>query len=202
MDYCIKNYKNVYIKLNNAGQPVTCVEKMKGTFEYSKAKNIINNLPKHLRRMGFKEEAILEIKPKSAMKTIKKDDYKLSIDVTRWIEKFGNCADIFDEAKQREMELVAMLKNVDNEILDVLHYIELENPKDMYKGWLCYSKIRENRIRRREIKDEILVIEKVLEEINPNHITKKEVQKTVEGLLHRKYTFRILEEGEIGENGK
>ena len=38
MDYCIKNNKNIYIKLDDTGRPVTCVKSVKGKFEYSKAK--------------------------------------------------------------------------------------------------------------------------------------------------------------------
>ena len=51
LDYCIKNNKNVYIKLNENGTPITCVESMKGVFEYSKAMNIIGCLPKTLKRL-------------------------------------------------------------------------------------------------------------------------------------------------------
>lgn len=202
MDYCIKNYKNIYIKLNNIGQPVTCVEKMKGKFEYSKAKNIVEHLPKHLKKMGFKIEGIPEIS-NNKMKVISNQDYILPDEVTRWVEKFGTCADIFDEAKHRELELVNLLKKTDAEMLDVLHSIEIEKPKDMYKGWKQYNLIRDIRIRRRKVKDEIIVIEKVLEELNPNHITRKDIQNTVDGLMHRKYTFRILEESEeeVKEDG-
>lgn len=64
MLYCIKNNRNVYIKLNEKGQPVTCVKSIRGSFEYAKAKNIISNLPKTLRNLNFKVEAIPEIPPK------------------------------------------------------------------------------------------------------------------------------------------
>lgn len=40
MNYVIKNYKDVYIRLNQNGAPVTCAEHEKGLFEYSKAENI------------------------------------------------------------------------------------------------------------------------------------------------------------------
>lgn len=61
MDYVIKNHKNVYIKLNQNGKAITCSESERGTFEESKAKNIIGSLPKTLKRLNFKVEPIPDI---------------------------------------------------------------------------------------------------------------------------------------------
>lgn len=77
MDYCIKNDKNVYVKLNEQGCLVTCVEAAKGIFEYSKAKNLLANMPKSLKRFNFKLEAISEIteKPKTELLLKRKTTY-------------------------------------------------------------------------------------------------------------------------------
>ena len=48
MDYVIKNHKNLYIRLNENGKPVTCSEKERGVFEYSKAKKYIRQFAKKL----------------------------------------------------------------------------------------------------------------------------------------------------------
>ena len=48
MDYCIKNHKGVFIKLDEIGKAVTCIESEKGIFDYNKAKHIHSNLPKAL----------------------------------------------------------------------------------------------------------------------------------------------------------
>lgn len=61
MDYVIKNCKNVYIRLNKNGAPVTCVENEKTLFEELKARNILKCLPKTLKRLNFKIEAISDI---------------------------------------------------------------------------------------------------------------------------------------------
>lgn len=201
LDYAITNpTKKVYIRLNENGAPVTCGESMKGVFEYSKAKNIVGCLPKTLKRMNFSVQAIPDIPvkevAKSEKKTIQKENYILSEDIIRWVDKFGTCADILNEAMIREKELINELNDIDKEILDVLHIIEIENPKDMYGGWQQYKRIRENRERRRVIKDELLIVEDVLKEINPDCLQRERVQKAIDGLLHRKYTFRIIEEDE------
>ena len=103
LDYIIKNHKSVYIRLNKNGTPVTCTEYEKTLFEESKARNILNSLPKTLRRLNFKIEPISDIKPK--VKNIEKkilkceNDYIISDDINRWIEKFGICDDILKEAR-------------------------------------------------------------------------------------------------------
>lgn len=196
MDYCIKNNKNVFIKLDNNGSPVTCVESVKGIFEYSKARNILDNIPKTLKRLNFRLEAIPDIPQKEKKVIHKKADRQLSEDITRWVDKFGVCADIFNEAKERENELILELDKSDKELLDLLHIIEIEKPKDMFSGWKLYKDIRNNRERRRNIKDELLIVDNVLKEINPACMQRDRVQKAIDGLFGRKYTFRIVEEGE------
>ena len=194
MDYCIKNKREVYIKLDPSGTPVTCPASSKGLFDYKKANNIIGCLPKTLQRLGFYVEAIPDISPKKEKnKTIKKENYTPSEYVTRWIDKFGVCADIFDEAKQRETELIIKLEESDKELLDILHIIEIENSKDMFSGWKLYKTIRNNRERRRDIKDELLIVQDVLKEINPDSVRKEKIQKAINGLFNRQYTLRIVE---------
>ena len=84
LDYCIKNNKNVFIKLDNNGFPITCVESVKGIFEYSKARNILDNIPKTLKRLNFKLEAIPEIQPKvEEQKVVITNTYIPSENVTR-----------------------------------------------------------------------------------------------------------------------
>lgn len=200
MDYCIKNNKNVYLKLNEKGTPVTCVGSVKGVFEFSKAKNILGSLPKTLKRLNFQVEPIPEIPTKkektSEKKSIQSNTYVVTENISRWIDKFGTCADILNEAKEREIELIKELEESDKELLDILHIIEIENSKDMFSGWKIYKSIRDNRKQRRNIKDEIIIVENVLREINPSSIQRERVQKAVEGLIGRKYRFRIVEEEE------
>ena len=203
MDYCIKNNKNVYIKHDDTGRPVTCAKSVKGKFEYSKARNILNNLPKVMRNMHFSLQPIPDIKPKEEVKekTIKnRDDYVLSENIVQWVDKFGACADVLDEARKRQEELINDLHIKDKELLDILHIIEIERPKDLYNGWLLYKRIRENRKLRREIKDELIIIGNVLKEINPTYLQRNKVQSAIDGLFNREYTFRIIDIDKDVEN--
>lgn len=193
----------MYIKLDENGTPVTCVKSVRGKFEYSKARNILNNLPKSLRSMHFSLQPIPDIKPKEEIKekTIKnKDNYIPSENLIRWIDKFGACADVLDEARKRQEELINDLHIKDKELLDILHIVEIERPKDLYNGWLLYKRIRENRKLRREIKDELIIIGNVLKEINPTYLQRNKVQSAIDGLFNREYTFRIIDIDKDVEN--
>ena len=52
---------------------------------------------------------------------------------------------------ERNLEII---KQAEEELMDLEHEIELSAPKDMYKGYLTYKEIREVRIRRRKAKEE------------------------------------------------
>lgn len=200
MDCVIRNHKNVYIKLNKNGTAITCPESEKGLFEESKAKNIVDCLPKTLRRLNFRVVAIPDISPNK--KTIgekdnKREEYIPSENITRWIEKFGKCGDILDEAEEREKQLLKDLKDNDRELIDILHIIEIEKSKDMFSGWKIYKCIRNNRTERRSIKDELLIVENVLSQIkNISCLHRERIRKAIDGLFTRKYTFRIVEDEE------
>ena len=136
MDYVIKNPKNIFIQLDENGRPVTCTENNKGIFEYSKAKNICENLPKTLKQLRFCVEAIPEIPPKiEEQDVITANTYTPSENVTRWINELGRCEDILSEASSRYEELNGELSDVDLKLQDILHEIELSDKCDMYKSW-------------------------------------------------------------------
>lgn len=202
MDYIIKNHKNLFIKLNENGVPVTCPDYEKGVFEYSKAVNIVKSLKKSLKKLNFKVEPIPDIVPKTnkdiinmiEKNVIESSNHEIAQNVTRWIERFGNCYDVLKDAEQILKTLVKELEYYDKELLDILHRIELEPPKDLYGGWQIYKAIRENRKNRRNTKDETLIINNVLEKINPSCLNRVHVKKAVDGLIGRKYTFRVIEE--------
>ena len=123
------------------------------------------------------------------------EEYIPSESVTRWVDKFGSCEDTINEAKQREKQLIKELHKKDDEIIDILHIIEIEKSKDLYKGWLLYKRIKRNRKERRDIKDELIIVENVLSHLtDASCLHRKNIQKAINGLFNRKYTFRVVEE--------
>ena len=195
MDYVIRNGA-IFIKLNENGAPVTCAESQKGLFEYSKAKNICASLPKTLKKMNFRVEAIPDIPPKvEEQKVITTNTYVPSENVTRWIEKLGQLEDVLTEVSERDEELNGELSDVDLKLQDILHNIELSKRCDMYTAWETINCIRELRKKRREIKDEKLVLSGIKTQ-GITYLNRKSVQKSVDGLSKRKYKLRIVEEDE------
>lgn len=201
MDYVIKNRKNVYIRLNKNGSPVTCGEHEKALFEQSKAKNVLKSLPKTLKKLKFGIEAVPDIQTKLITTNDEKDkvieckNYIISDQIKEWIEKFGICDDILKEAEKRREELCKLLSNVDKEFSNIIHKIELEEKIDLYGGWKERNEVRENRKKRRAIKDELLIISNVVK-MDFRNLDKNVIDKMVVGLAKRKFTYRIVEEEE------
>lgn len=211
LDYIIttSNKKN-FIRLNNNGTPEVCSSKYDvQKFEYSKAKNLLEHLPKTMRKFHFRVEAVPEITLKNRdvprnnqlekkvmnKESVATEEYIPSESVTRWVDKFGSCEDTINEARQREKQLIEELHKKDDEIIDILHIIEIEKPKDLYKGWLLYKRIKRNRKERRDIKDELIIVENVLSHLtDASCLHRKNIQKAINGLFNRKYTFRVVEE--------
>lgn len=194
MDYVIKNNNKVYIRINN-GKVETCSENYKSIFSESKAKNILSSLPKTLKRYNFHVEAVPDIPPK----TKENKTYVVPEEVSRWINKFGTCGEILAEAKARSDILIAQINSCDEQLIDIAHEAELESDLNMYKGYLIYVRLRDNQRMRRKLKDELLIISDVLDDVSPSKLHKSRIQKAVNGLLHRKYKYRITEVEDEGD---
>lgn len=211
LDYVIRNNNGVYIKQSSVnGSPETCGESDKGLFTKLKAENILKSLPKTMRKMHFKIDCIPDVQVQTPAQqiinevkrngTLEYADYNPSENITRWIERFGTCGDIIRSAEERYIELESELKISDTEIIDILHNIELSLPKDLYGAYLLYKRIRNNRRNRRQLKDEMLIIHNVLEDVNSSMVNRKRTQKAVDGLFSRKYSYRIVEDGDENDN--
>ena len=200
MDYVIKNHKNVFIRLNENGKAVTCTEFDKTLFEFSKAKNVLNSLPKTLKKLNFKIEAIPEVeKPKQVVvekkekKVIQSKNYTPSENLICWLEKFRLCDDIITEAKGRKEELCVNLSNCDKELSNELHKIELESNKNACAGFLEYKKVKTILEKRRNIKDELMIISNILS-MDFRSFDSEDIKKSIEGLSKRKFTLRVIED--------
>lgn len=200
MDYVIKNHKNVFIRLNKKGGPVTCAEHNKTLFEYSKAKNILDSLPKTLKRLNFKIESVddaysnITTDKKSEKKVIEKSDYEIPDNILQWIEKFGICDDILKEAQIRKDELNKMISNYDRAVSNWLHEVELEKKKSASDGYIKYRDIKNIVDKRRSVKDEWLILNNILR-MDFRKLDREAIDKAVFGLAKRKFLYRIVEEG-------
>lgn len=188
MDYTIADIKNkLYIRLNSDGKPITCNLSQAQRFSQEKANNILNNLPRRLKTYGFKLKEIHDV--------IENVDYVPDKNITRWIDNFGKCADTVDVAKMRIKEISELLEQIDKELIDVLHIIEIERSKDMFSGWQLYKRIKENRLKRRSLKDEKLILQNAVRNVrNIADLSSDRIKSMVEGLSTRKYTYRVIDD--------
>lgn len=201
MEYAIVNNNGVYIRIND-GQLITCSKRARGTWSKQKAENILDHLPKSMRRLHFKLECIPDIKIETPVERIVKatkisikgnDGYEVADSVKCWIDKFGECERILSDAAKRYKELELELRQADEELMDILHEIELTKPVDLYRGWIFYRRIKTNRKKRRNLKDEMVIIHNVIAEVDATKVSKERTQKAIDGLFNRKYTYRIVE---------
>lgn len=195
LDYVIVNpNKKVYIRLNENGTPEACTKQTAQRFENSKARNILDNLPKTMKKFHFKVEAVPDIQPKiEEQKVITTNTYKPSENVTRWINELGRCEDVLNKANERYEGLNGELSDVDLKLQDILHEIEFSEKYDMFTAWNIVNEIRDNRRNRRNIKDEKLVLSGIKSQ-GITYLNRQSVQKCVDGLSNRKYKIRIVEE--------
>ena len=61
---------------------------------------------------------------------------------------------IFQDVIKTYENNIDLIKNIEDELNDINHEIELSNPKDMYRGYLMYKQIKELRMKRRRAKNE------------------------------------------------
>ena len=194
LDCVIRNQKNVFIRLNENGTPVACSDRDKTLFKESKAKNILSSLPKTLRKLNFKVEMLPDIKIKDEQ-IIQKEEYNIPEEVNRWIEKFGICDDVIQEARNRKEELVSALSNIDKELSNTLHKIELERSKNACEGFKEYKELKAILEKRRTIKDELMIISNVLN-MDFRNFNAEMVNRAIVGLAKRKFSVRFVEEDE------
>lgn len=94
--------------------------------------------------------------------------------------KFSN-ADYHAEQIQAEYdELAKRLKQCDDECMDIAHYMEMRE-LDVQRGYKAYKMMHDARLRRRKIKDEMLILDNI----------KKMIASTEEALERREYTPRV-----------
>lgn len=196
MDYMITNpNKKIYMRLDSNGYPETCVKQKAQKFEYSKAKNILNNLPKTLKKFHFKVQAVSEIVDKEDKKeeVFISTYYIVSDRVNQWVERVKDCNGLAKDATERKNELLDALSNVDKDLSNHLHRIELTKWKNGCDGYKEYKEIKNILEKRRNIKDELTVVSSILE-ANLQSIASNRIQEVVDRLSNRVFNIREVKD--------
>lgn len=190
-----------YIKIGNDNQQLTTSDKTQAcVFDtYNKASNLITSLKKSLKIFDWRvEEKITEdVKSKNQI-SINQVEHNTYIPTVfddmnyDWINQANEFEEFSKQLKQYYINLKIKQKEVDQEICDIEHFIEFV-VLNAAQGYKAYAMLKERRIRRRKIKDELLKINIYLD-CSTQDISDGRLAKRLNGIEHRKYEPRILKE--------
>lgn len=177
-----------------------------------KAKKVLNNnlRPKERKKFFIQEEETgfgnieqVDITVEEQIKLEVDDTIEKIIEQRSYIETFKKEIEtikkFLDDADVRRIKLGALLSNVDKEITDIDHYIELNNVDDSSKIKV-FDMLKERLTNRREIKNELYILRR-LKEAQINKSVFADLLNVVAEVKNRNYVPRILEELFIGEKG-
>ena len=176
--------------------PTSC-EALADVFTNKQATGIFqSNLSKALKSV-FRVQKIDEppkLIKQISQETVQENTEKVSTaeNVQRWIDKIEGLNGLATEALHRKDELVQQLSKVDQELSDVNHYIEFCN-LNAAQGYKAYKMIKDRRIKRRSIKNELQVVDIILSKKICETAT-DEIQKAIAGMDQRTYEPRVLNE--------
>lgn len=176
--------------------PTSC-EALADVFTNKQATGIFqSNLSKALKSV-FRVQKIDEppkLIKQISQETVQENTEKVSTaeNVQRWIDKIEGLNGLATEALHRKDELVQQLSKVDQELSDVNHYIEFCN-LNAAQGCKAYKMIKDRRIKRRSIKNELQVVDIILSKKICETAT-DEIQKAIAGMDQRTYEPRVLNE--------
>lgn len=115
-----------------------------------------------------------------------------SENIQYWIDKVSGLNGLASEALHRKDNLLSQLSKIDQELSDINHYIEFVN-LNAAQGYKAYKMIKDRRIKRRSIKNELQVVDIILSKKISETAT-DEIQKAISGMDKRKYEPRVLNE--------
>lgn len=115
-----------------------------------------------------------------------------SENIQYWIDKVSDLNGLASEALHRKDNLLSQLSKVDQELSDIDHYIEFVN-LNAAQGYKAYKMIKDRRIIRRSIKNELEVLNIILGKKISETAT-DEIQKAISGMDKRTYEPRVLNE--------
>lgn len=186
-----------FIYRNFSGKYVpTPSEMMADIYTKKQAESIYcHQLPKALKSVFHVEKYD---KPMEGTKQVTQSDIdhteklKCSDNIKKWINKVSDLNGLVNDASHRKDDLTKQLSNIDKEMCDLMHYIEFCN-LSASQGYTVYKMIKDRRIKRRSIKNELEVVTVILNKKLSDSII-DEIIKTIKSLDSRTYEPRVIKE--------
>lgn len=187
-----------YVYQNHFGKyvPTNC-EVMAEIFTKRQANMIYqNSLPKALKSIFYISKYD---NPASDIKQVTKQELSNYTEklvgadyMKKWIAKLSDLNGLATDALHRKNELIEELSNTDKELSDLNHYIEFTN-LNAAQGYKASKMIKERRIKRRVLKNEMDIINMILSK-KISETLNNEINNYISGLENRTYEPRVLKE--------
>lgn len=184
-----------FIYRNHDGKYVpTPSEVMADIFTKKQAEGIYSNsLPKALRAVFHIEKYD---NPPNDVKQVSCSDLKKNTEkvmaaenIQKWLDKLSDMNGLAKDAKERKEELLKQLHDLEDEKIDIEHYIEFQN-LNAAQGYKASNELKKCRIKRRTVKNELLVLEIILQQ-KLEKMLEEEIQRRIVSLDNRTYKPRI-----------
>lgn len=183
--FIYRNHSNKFVP--------TSSEVMADIFTKKQAERIFNNsLPKALKAVFYVEKYD---KPPEDVKQVTQSELNntekvmVSENIQRWLDRVSDLNGLAKDANRRKEELTKQLHNLEDELLDIQHYIEFSN-LNAAQGYKASKDIKDCRVKRRSVKNELLVLDIILEQ-RVDELVNEEIHKRVQGIDRRTYKPRI-----------
>lgn len=184
-----------FIYQNHSGKFVpTSSEAMADVFTKKQAEGIYkSSLPKALRsvfHVGRYDQPPENVRQVSRFDLAKNTEKVMNADnIQVWLNKISNMNELVEEAKRRKETLEKQLHDLEDEKLDIEHYIGFQN-LNAAQGYKASKELKNCRVKRRSVKNELAVINIILEK-KMKEIVSDEIYQKVEELDRRTYRPRI-----------
>lgn len=184
--FIYKNHSSKFVPTAN--------EAMADIFTRRQAEAIYkNSLPKALKTIFYVKK--YDISEKN-VKQVSQDDLKnntekvmMADNIQIWLNKIDDMNGLVKDAKKRKEILEKQLHDLEDERLDIEHYIEFQN-LNAAQGYKASRELKNCRVKRRTVKNELAVINIILD-LQMKEIVSSEVYQKIEILDKRTYKPRI-----------
>lgn len=197
--YVIGNGKG-YIAKDSLGRfTITTNLTIAEIYSHDKAENVYkSSISKSYKARGYKVVKLDDDAPDDVKqittKELRENTEKVLVvgNIRKWLDKIADLNGLATDALHRRTELIEQLSKVDRELSDIAHYIEFNN-LNAAQGYKAYKMEHERRTIRRSIKNEIQVLDIILDKKISETVT-DEINKAVAGMDRRSYEPRELSE--------
>ena len=184
-----------FIYCNHSGKFVpTSSETMADIYTKKQAEGICNNsLPKALKSIFYVEKYD---QPPNTVKQVNKNDLRnntekvmIAENIQVWLDKINDMNGLVKDAKKRKEILEKQLHESEGEKLDIEHYIEFQN-LNAAQGYKASKELKNCRVKRRTVKNELAVIDIILE-LQMKEVVSSRIYQKIEELDKRTYKPRV-----------